>query len=55
MSYGYEKKEEESTKEYYLRKIKAAKELTSDTESLIILDNFAGIIDEDFLELLNVN
>lgn len=52
---GYEKKEEESTKEYYLRKIKAAKELTSDTESLIILDNFAGIIDEDFLELLSVN
>lgn len=52
---GYEKNEEESTREYFLRKVKAAKKLTSDTESLIILDNFSGIIDEDFLELLNVN
>ena len=52
---GYEKNEEESTREYFLRKVKAAKELTGDTESLIILDNFSGIIDEDFLELLNVN
>lgn len=52
---GYEKNEEESTREYFLRKVKAAKELTSDTKSLIILDNFSGIIDEDFLELLNVN
>ena len=52
---GYEKKEEETTREYFLRKIKAAKELTSDTKSVIILDNFVGIIDEDFLELLNVN
>lgn len=52
---GYEKNEEESTREYFLRKVKAAKELTIDTKSLIILDNFAGKIDEDFLELINVN
>lgn len=52
---GYEKDEEESTREYFLRKVKAAKELTGDTKSLIILDNFSGMIDEDFLELLNVN
>lgn len=52
---GYEKNEKESTREYFLRKVKATKELTSDTKSLIILDNFSGIVDEDFLELLNVN
>lgn len=52
---GYEKKEEETTREYFLKKLKAAKELTNDTKSLMILDNFAGTIDEDFMELLNVN
>ena len=52
---GYEKKEEETTREYFLRKLKAAKELIDDTESVLIVDNFSGSIDNDFLELLKVN
>lgn len=52
---GYEKKEEETTREYFCRKLKAAKELTVDTDSLLIVDNFSGAVDEDFLQLLNVN
>ena len=52
---GYEKKEQETTREYFLRKLKAAKELIDDTESVLIVDNFSGSIDNDFLELLKVN
>lgn len=52
---GYEKEPEESFKEYFARKIKAAKELTADTNTLLVIDNFDGVIDEEFRELLNVN
>lgn len=52
---GYEKKEEETSREYFYRKIKVAKELTVDTDSVLIVDNFSGAIDDDFLELLKVN
>lgn len=52
---GYEKKEEETNREYFYRKIKAAKELTADTDSVLIVDNFSGAIDHDFLELLKAN
>lgn len=51
---GYEKREDETSREYFLRKMKAAKELTDDTESVLIVDNFSGTIDSDFLELLKV-
>lgn len=52
---GYEKNEEETTREYFWRKLKAAKELTDDTDSVLIVDNFSGAIDNDFLKLLKVN
>ena len=52
---GYEKEEEETTKEYFARKIKAAKELTVDTNTLLIIDNFEGAVDESLTELLSVN
>lgn len=52
---GYEKKEEESGSEYFYRKLKVAKELTEGTNSILIIDNFDGIIDDDFNEILKIN
>lgn len=52
---GYEKNEEETTAEYFARKIKAAKELTRDTETLLIIDNFDGTLDDGFKEVLEVD
>lgn len=52
---GYEKHEEETNREYFYRKIKAAKELTADTDSVLILDNFSGNLEDDFLVLRTVN
>lgn len=52
---GYEKKEEETTAEYFTRKIKAAKELATDTKTLLIIDNFDGMTDDNFRILLEVN
>ena len=52
---GYEKDANESIKEYFDRKIKAARELTVNTNTLFVIDNFDGVIDESFKELVNVN
>lgn len=52
---GYEKKEEETEKEYFYRKLKAAKALTEDTDAVLILDNYTGVVEEEFEELLQVN
>ena len=52
---GFEKTEEETTREYFSRKIKVAKELTCDTNTVLIIDNFLGEMDEDFKEILHVN
>lgn len=52
---GYEKRAEETTAEYFARKIKAAKALTLDMKTLLIIDNFDGELDEEFREVLQVN
>lgn len=48
---AYEREESESAKEYFIRKMKAAKELSYNTRTLLVIDNFAGELDEDFSEL----
>lgn len=52
---GCEKDEAESTKEYFLRKLKQARELAAETNTLLVLDNFDGALDESFTELLKVD
>ena len=52
---GCEKEDEESTTDYFARKMKAVRKLTADTNTLFILDNFDGNITGEFAELLNVH
>lgn len=52
---GCEKDKEETTEEYFFRKMKVVCELTSETEVLLVIDNFDGIIDEAFSQLLKVH
>ena len=52
---GCEKTPEESTREYFARKMKMAAALVRDTNTLVIIDNFDGVLDEDFTELLRVD
>lgn len=51
---GYEKTEEESYDEYFIRKLTKAKELAIGTETIIIIDNFIGRFDEHFYKLCEV-
>ena len=52
---GCEKEDEESTEDYFARKMKMVRELTANTNALFILDNFDGNITEEFNELSKVN
>ncbi len=52
---GCEKEKEESAEEYFARKKKVAKRLTENSKSLLIIDNYEGIPDEFFMEILDVN
>lgn len=51
---GYERDEEESAKDYFVRKLKAAKELSNGSSTLLIVDNFDGRLDVDFESLLRL-
>lgn len=53
--HGYEQKSEESLNDYYMRKLKVAKELTKDAKVLLIIDNFSGLLEEYFTTLLSTN
>lgn len=48
-----EKTWEETKDEYFKRKIKGIKRICYDTNSVIVLDNFDGDINEHFLEVVN--
>ena len=52
---GYNKEAEESSKDYFIRKISTARNLTVDTNTLLVIDNFNGAITEEFAKLLDVN
>ena len=52
---GYEKDDLETVSEYFERKINVAKELTAKDNSILIIDNFNGNINEEFECILNVN
>lgn len=49
-----EKNEKESISEYYIRKLKKLREIMADENSILIIDNFDGEIDEDFSFILNI-
>ena len=51
---GYERDEAESVKEYFLRKLKVAKELTSCSSTLLVIDNFQGELNGYFEELVKL-
>lgn len=51
---GCEKDKEESDEEYFFRKTKALCELTAKTQTLLVIDNFDGMIDEAFSKLLKI-
>lgn len=51
---GYEREEEESAKDYFYRKLKAAKELSDNNDTLLVIDDFNGEPDEELLELLKL-
>ena len=47
-----EKDPAESLEEYFERKLKITKELVVDTKTLLVIDNFDGIINEEFCKML---
>lgn len=47
-----EKDPAESLKEYFERKLKIARELVAGTQTLVVIDNFDGAINEEFSQLL---
>ena len=49
---GYEKDPAESQEEYFERKLRLTKELVAGTQTLLVIDNFDGTIDETFCKLL---
>lgn len=49
---GCEREEVETAKDYYFRKLKMAKKLTSESSILFVIDNFDGVLDDDFEELM---
>lgn len=52
--HNYEKDEGESLEEYFVRKIKAVRRIVKDSSTVLVMDNFNGMLDEAFQELLNV-
>lgn len=48
----FEKDPTESREEYFYRKLKMVRELVAGTSSLLVIDNFDGVLDEAFHELL---
>ncbi len=52
---GCEKDEEESAEEYFIRKMHVAKVLAENTQSLLVIDNYEGMPDEIFLQILDAN
>lgn len=48
----FEKDLSESREEYFYRKLKMVRELVAGTSSLLVIDNFDGVIDKEFRELL---
>ncbi len=51
---GCEKDAEESLDEYFIRKLKSARDLIKDSSTLLIIDNFDSNIDKIFLQLLDI-
>ena len=51
---GYEKEPEESDRDYFLRKMKAVKKLVTATNTLLVIDNFDGELNEEFSECIKV-
>jgi len=49
-----EKRVEETNTEYYKRKIKTARELVCQADSILIIDNYNGELNNDFTDILNV-
>lgn len=49
-----EKRIEETNTEYYKRKIKTARELVCQADSILIIDNYNGELNNDFIDILNV-
>lgn len=49
-----EKTEEENASDYFKRKLLHLRKIVAGTKSIIVIDDFDGIIGEDFLEVLNV-
>lgn len=49
-----EKTEEENTSDYFKRKLIHLRKIIEGIKSIIVIDDFDGIIGEDFLEILNI-
>lgn len=49
------RREEESTAEYFSRKMKMLRDLTVEKKVVLVVDDFDGELDQDFAALLNVN
>lgn len=49
-----EKTEEETTSDYFHRKLIYLRKITAGTKTIVVIDNFDGMIEEDFLSILNI-
>lgn len=49
-----EKTEEETTSDYFHRKLIYLRKITTGTKTIVVIDNFDGMIEEDFLSILNI-
>lgn len=49
-----EKTEEETTSDYFHRKLIHLRKITAGTKTIVVIDNFDGTIEEDFLSILNI-
>lgn len=52
---GYERDDGESREDYFSRKIRTAKRLTAESDTLLVIDNFDGRITGEFVRLMSVN
>lgn len=48
-----EQKEEESTEDYFRRKLRVIRDLAAGKRILLVVDNFDGELDEDFVSVMN--
>ena len=52
--YAVEKNEKESLSEYYKRKLRAFKNLVAGTNSILVIDNYSGEINQDLADIIAV-